>query len=106
MAWVEGTCVFLKWDYFAPASPEEALDQVRRAGTTGRFFVSLHARDHEHRVIRNIQRADVQETLRSAKSAKQQKNKRWKIEGGTDIDGDDVTLIVVFDAGVVVVTVF
>ena len=32
--------------------------------------------------------------------------KTWRIDGGKDLDGDDLTVIVLFEDGVVVVTVF
>jgi len=85
-------------------TPSEALEEARRAGATDRFYVTLHARDH--RDGRNVHRADIRQALRTAKTAGLQENERWRIDGGRDLDGDDLTVIVVFDAGVVVVTVF
>ena len=41
----------------------------------------------------------------AAARATLQDNERWRLDG-RDFDGDDLTLIVVFEAGVVVVTVF
>lgn len=39
--------------------------------------------------------------------ARLQGNGRWRVEGGVDLDGDELTLIVVFESVVVVVvTVF
>ncbi|HEX4475221.1 MAG TPA: hypothetical protein VH142_09105 [Polyangiaceae bacterium] len=63
-------------------------------------------RAREHRDGRNVHRADLREGLRTATRARAQENDRWRVEGGIDLDGDDLTLIIVFDAGVVVVTVF
>jgi hypothetical protein len=45
--------------------------------------------------------------LQTAKSAfYQSENGRWRLEGGIDSDGDELTLIVEFRDGVLVVTLF
>jgi len=85
-------------------TPSEALEEAHRAGATDQFFVTIHARGH--RDARNVHRADIREALRTTSSAREQEEERWRLEGGVDLDGDDLTLIVAFDAGVVVVTAF
>jgi hypothetical protein len=89
---------------FLNVTPAEALETAHRAGATGQFFVSIHARERQGE--RTAHRADIREALRTTTKAKLQENERWRLDGGTDLDGDDLTLIVVFEAGVIVVTVF
>jgi hypothetical protein len=84
-------------------TPAEALELVHRAGVTGQFFVSIHGRERQDQ--RSAQRADIRQALRTASSALLQENGRWRVEG-VDLDEDDLTLIVVFEDGVVVITVF
>jgi hypothetical protein len=85
-------------------TPAEALEQAHRAGATGQFFVSTHARERQGE--RTVHFADIREALRTATLARLQDNERWRLDGGQDLDGDDLTLIVVFEQGVIVVTVF
>ncbi|HEX7670147.1 MAG TPA: DUF4258 domain-containing protein [Polyangiaceae bacterium] len=82
----------------------QALAEARRAGVTGRFYVVAHARDRQRQ--RGMQRADIQEGLRTAIRADAQENHRWRLFGGRDLGGDNLTLIVVFENGVVVITVY
>lgn len=49
--------------------------------------------------------ADVEQALVNAERCTLQTNGRWRTEG-RDLDGDELTVIVVIDAGVVVVTLF
>ena len=85
-------------------TPREALDAVNEAGKTGRFFVTPHANQEAKEC--SASRYDIQEALRTACEAKHQpENDRWRLVG-KDLDGDDLTVVIAFDAGVVVVTVF
>lgn len=36
----------------------------------------------------------------------QREKDRWRLDGGVDTDGDELTMIVAFDSGLVVITVF
>jgi hypothetical protein len=85
-------------------TPAQALEAAYQAGASNRFSVTIHL--CEHRDTRNIHRADIREALRTASTARKQENERWRLEGGHDLDGDDLTLIVVFEADVVVITAF
>jgi hypothetical protein len=56
---------------------------------------------------RNATRGDVRSALTSATPATfQPDNGRWKITGGTDRSGDALDMAVVFENGLVVITVF
>lgn len=83
----------------------DALEEARRAGATRRFVVSLHARQRQG--TRSVQLGDIAAALASARSATYQADREtWRIDGGLDLDGDELTVIVVFEDGVVVVTVY
>jgi hypothetical protein len=72
---------------------------------TSRFIVSIHARDRQ--ALRSVQVADIAAALATATSATFQSDRdTWRIDGGLDLDGDELTVIVAFEDGVVVVTVF
>lgn len=81
----------------------EALKLVRDAGLAGVFWVSPHAR--QRMAQRNVRRADIQHGLSVARSCRLQVNDRWKVPT-EDLDGDELTLIVGFEDGVTIVTVF
>ena len=88
-----------------PVTPSQALDAVHEAGKTGRFDVSTHAKEEAAEC--SATRYDIQEALRTATTAIHQAGRdRWRIEGGKDLDGDDLTVVVVFEGDVVVITVF
>lgn len=56
---------------------------------------------------RNVTRGDVRSALGSASLATfQADNGRWKVTGGTDRTGDALDMAVVFENGLVVITVF
>jgi hypothetical protein len=85
-------------------TPAEALQEINDAGKTGSFYITPHANQEAKEC--SASRYDIQEALRTAYQANHQPtNDRWRVLG-KDLDGDDLTVIVVFDAGVVVVTVF
>jgi hypothetical protein len=48
----------------------------------------------------------VRNALTEASSAALQNNGRWLVTGGTDLDGDPVTLVVTFYRGLVIVTLY
>ena len=56
---------------------------------------------------RGATREDLRSALVTATTAiRQPDRENWRIEGGTDNDGDDLTVIVDLEADVIVVTVF
>jgi hypothetical protein len=87
-------------------TPRDALEAAQEAGRTGRLlWWSTHA--HEQARERNVTRCDARAALASATQAiYQPENDRWRIEGGKDLDGDDLTVVVVFEGGVIIVTFF
>lgn len=56
---------------------------------------------------RNVTRGDVRSALTSSSLATFQRDSgRWKVTGGTDCSGDGLDMAVVFENGLVVMTVF
>ena len=54
---------------------------------------------------RGAQYEDVRQALANARRCKAADQGRWKVSGD-DLDGDELTLVVAIEAGVVVVTVY
>ena len=50
--------------------------------------------------------ADVEHAAITATAADLQDNDRWSVTGGTDLDGDDLTLIVAVEANCIVWTIY
>jgi len=86
-------------------TPEEALEAAQDAGRTGRLDWTPHA--YEQARKRNIKKLDARAALASATHAVYQpENDRWRIEGGQDLEGDDLTVVVVFEGLLVIITFF
>jgi hypothetical protein len=86
-------------------TPAEALEDVRGYAKAGRIMMSGHA-DQEMRNA-GATFADVQRALSNAQKCRPSKDSpdRWVITG-PDLDEDDLTLVVVIESGVIVVTVW
>ena len=81
----------------------QALANVRGYASAGRVRFSKHAwlRMYE----RNATEMDVLHALATAQSCRAAPEERWRVEG-KDRDGDDLTVVVVLENGVLVVTLF
>lgn len=86
-------------------TPVEALAEVRRYATLGRIRVSGHARQRGRE--RGARFADIRESLMNATrcAANEETAGRWNATG-PDLDGDPLTSVVVFEADLLVVTLF
>lgn len=85
-------------------SPDEVLAEVRRCGARGLVRYSTHALRRMDE--RNVREKDVLCALRSAaRCGPADRPGRWKVFG-QDLDDDELVLVVVLQAGVIVVTVF
>lgn len=81
-----------------------ALAEIQRLASLSRIVYTGHAllrMDH-----RGASRGDVRSALITATSARWQERGNWRVEGGRDLDGDDLTAIVDIEADVIVVTLF
>ena len=85
-------------------TPADALREASLAGRSGQFEVSSDCLVRMRQ--RNVTRRDICLALRSATSAVQQTEAKWRIDGGRDDDGDSLDVVVAFTSGVLVVTVF
>jgi hypothetical protein len=81
------------------------LDEIQRLAGIGRILIRHHAR------VRMAERGatidDVQRALTTATSATwQPDHETWRVGGGVDLDGDELTVVVDVEADVIVVTLF
>ena len=83
---------------------DTALEMAQAAGTQHKLRLSFHViYDHPER---GISAQDIHAAAASATSASLQRNGKWKIDGGVDMDGDELTLICVLVDDVFVVTAY
>ena len=86
------------------AEEARALAAARGLASAGRIVLSSHAELRMRE--RGATFADVRHALVSATTCYAQPDERWRMEGGCDVDGDALTLIVTFEADVIVGTLF
>jgi hypothetical protein len=83
----------------------DALRMAIEAGRTRTFIVSLHAFRDSMRT-RNVSDEDIRSALMTAKRATKETPTKFKITGGVDRDGDDLSVVIVFEWHTKIVTVF
>jgi len=81
------------------------LDEIKRLAGLGRILVRHHAR------VRMAERGatfdDLQHALTTATGATWQPDRQtWRVDGGVDLDDDELTVVVDVEADVIVVTLF
>ncbi len=82
------------------------LKTIQQMASMDRIRLSYHARV-ERMPERGAQYADIKSGLISATSAVwQPEHQSWKCDGGEDTDGDKITVCVVIEDNLVVVTLF
>lgn len=81
----------------------EALSFAQGAASVNQLDISVHAFDSH-----NATRRDIHLALKSATRAiYQSESDRWRLEGGTDDEGQPLTIVVDFEGGrVTVITAF
>lgn len=68
-------------------------------------MLTVHARQQMR--ARRVRAADICRALATAtRAVPQDSPRKWRFEGGTDVDGDDLIVVASFENGVVVVSVF
>ncbi len=82
---------------------ESALADIRGYALAGRVACARHARERMQE--RGVQPRDVRHALATARSCRRQEAGRWCV-GSTDLDGDELTVVVRIEDGLVVVTVY
>jgi|GEM_PF-1621737 len=81
------------------------LKRVRQAARTRQYYVSNHAWDRMNE--RGVTLRDVQSAMASATSAAwHETEETWRVNGGTDLEGDPLVLCVVVNWDVLLVTIF
>jgi hypothetical protein len=85
--------------------PVSALNEIRRYAVQGRIRYSDHGMKRLHE--RGASRWDVRNALCTATTCRPSEDGpgRWKVPG-KDEDGDDLLVVVVIEAGVLVVSLF
>lgn len=84
---------------------QAALDQIKRLAGGGQIVVTFHARGRM--AERGATFEDIRRALTTAGRATWQADRQnWKVEGGADLDGDEMTVIVDIEVDVIVVTLF
>jgi len=84
-------------------TPSEALQDIRGYALAGRIEISPHARGSMRK--RGAVFADVRHALATATACRAEPRDRWRVDS-VDCEGDSLTVVVVLEGGVVVVTVF
>ena len=81
-----------------------ALVTIRTHAVAGRIAYTTHARQRMDQ--RNVTRADVRRALSNAKGCRAGDSADKWIATGPDVDGDDLDVVLVIEAGLVIVTVY
>lgn len=77
-------------------SPAAVLDAAKGAVFQGRLRTSKHARERAE--ARGVQAADLRAAVLSAQEAEHDPpENKWKLKGGTDVDGDPLVVVISFD---------
>ena len=83
----------------------KALAEIKRLARSNRIRITSHARRRMDE--RGATERDIRKALLTATAAVHQDDRRnWRVDGGMDIDGDDLMLICDIEANVIVVTLF
>jgi hypothetical protein len=82
---------------------DEALRDIRGYAAAGRLRYTHHAK--QRMLERGMRRDHVRHALACARECRRAEGERWRVTGD-DLDGDELTAIVVLAQGVLVVTLF
>jgi hypothetical protein len=82
-----------------------ALAEIQRLSRLDRIVITRHANQRMN--DRGTTEPDVRKALLTATAAIHQADRdNWRVEGGVDTDGDDLTLVCDIGVDVIVVTLF
>lgn len=83
----------------------DALREAARAAFANQFEVSKHGL--ERMAERGATREDICRAMRSATLAVEQEHQRkWRLEGGQDLEGEALIVVIVFVGAGIVVSLF
>ncbi len=81
------------------------LARIQHAARYGRVILSHHAQEEADDA--NVQARDIEHAIRTATSAVPQEDSKFRLEGGADLDGEPLTVVVrEIQPGLLVITVF
>jgi hypothetical protein len=81
------------------------LARIQQAARYGRVILTRHAEEEAENA--NVQARDIENAIRTATVAMEQEQRKFRLEGGTDLDGDSLTVVIrEIQPGLLVVTVF
>lgn len=87
------------------ANDAETLAEIQRLARRDRVVMTAHASQRMRE--RGATPRDIRRALLTATSAIYQDDRdNWRLDGGMDMDGDDLMLICDLEADVIVVTLF
>jgi hypothetical protein len=81
----------------------DVIDAIIFAATAERIVYEPHARQRMRE--RGVRREDVRNALMNLKDCKATSGDRWKVTG-PDLDGEALTVVLVIEGNLVVITVF
>ena len=85
-----------------PQDDREAPEQIRGFALANRIRYSGHSRKRMRE--RGVRDQDVRRALCNLRKWSQETSEKWLVTG-PDLDGDDLTMVLVIDDGVLIVTV-
>lgn len=89
--------------YYSLMGRKDAIEAIRFAASASRIRYESHARLRMKE--RSVSREDVRNALMNLKTCKAGIDDRWKVTG-PDLDGDALTVVLVIEGDLVVITVF
>ena len=90
---------------YGDVNDAEALAEIKRLARFDQIVITSHARRRMNE--RGVTERDLRRALQTATTASYQDDREnWRVDGGTDIDGDDLMLICDLGVDVIVVTLF
>lgn len=83
----------------------QALAEIQRLAQLDRIRYVRHAK--ERMTERSVSHEDVRRALETGTAARGQADRdNWRVSGGVDLAGDELTVVVAIEADLIVVTVF
>jgi hypothetical protein len=85
-------------------NPQEAIEKVRRLAIQNRIRYTFHA-EYDSMTDRSVSHRDVRHSLSNCEKCTKQEEYKWKCVG-PDLEDDELTVVVVIEDDLLVVTVF
>jgi hypothetical protein len=82
----------------------DASRDAALAGRTGQFRLTRHAR--ERMFQRSMTRRDIMRALATATTLTRLTKTKWRVDGGVDLDGEQLSVLLAFQEPKRIVTIF